>query len=83
VGQHDRNGGSTSSEFTIAKRLVGIDRFTIQMDNAGLTHKQYINSIKLIGAKLIPLMKAGSEGVITFYHHLISSTSITYTFICD
>lgn len=37
--------------------LGGIDRFTFQMDNAGLTHAQLMNSIQLIGTKVIPLMK--------------------------
>ena len=38
--------------------LGGIDRFTFQMDNAGLTHEQLMNSIKLIGTKVIPLIKS-------------------------
>jgi probable LLM family oxidoreductase len=41
-----------------SKALGGVDRFTFQMDNAGLTHKQLISSIELIGMKVIPLTKA-------------------------
>jgi probable LLM family oxidoreductase len=41
-----------------SEALGGIDRFTFQMDNAGLTHAQLMNSISLIGSKLIPIMKA-------------------------
>jgi alkanesulfonate monooxygenase SsuD/methylene tetrahydromethanopterin reductase-like flavin-dependent oxidoreductase (luciferase family) len=41
-----------------SEALGGIDRFTFQMDNAGLTHAQLMNSIKLIGTKVIPLTKA-------------------------
>jgi alkanesulfonate monooxygenase SsuD/methylene tetrahydromethanopterin reductase-like flavin-dependent oxidoreductase (luciferase family) len=37
--------------------LGGIDRFTFQMDNAGLTHAQLMSSINLIGTKVIPLIK--------------------------
>ncbi len=40
-----------------SEALGGIDRFTFQMDNAGLTHEQLMSSIRLIGTKLIPLMK--------------------------
>lgn len=40
-----------------SKALGGIDRFTFQMDNAGLTHQQLLQSIELIGKKVIPLMK--------------------------
>jgi probable LLM family oxidoreductase len=39
--------------------LGGISRFTFQMDNAGLTHQQLMDSIKLIGEKVIPLVKEG------------------------
>jgi probable LLM family oxidoreductase len=49
---------------TVAKKLIrhskalgGIDRFTFQMDNAGLTHQQLLQSIELIGTKVIPLVK--------------------------
>lgn len=41
-----------------SKALGGIDRFTFQMDNAGLTHQQLLKSIALIGSKVIPLIKA-------------------------
>ncbi|MET0244915.1 MAG: LLM class flavin-dependent oxidoreductase [Flavitalea sp.] len=41
-----------------SEALGGIDRFTFQMDNAGLTHSQLMRSIELIGTKLIPLIKS-------------------------
>jgi probable LLM family oxidoreductase len=41
-----------------SEALGGVDRFTFQMDNAGLTHQQLMNSIELIGKKVIPLIKA-------------------------
>lgn len=40
-----------------SEALGGIDRFTFQMDNAGLTHSQLMNAIELIGTKVIPLLK--------------------------
>jgi probable LLM family oxidoreductase len=40
-----------------SKALGGIDRFTFQMDNAGLSHQQLLQSIALIGTKVIPLVK--------------------------
>ncbi|RAV29005.1 LLM class flavin-dependent oxidoreductase [Sinomicrobium soli] len=40
-----------------SEALGGIDRFTFQMDNAGLTHRQLMQSIELIGTKVIPLIK--------------------------
>ena len=49
---------------TVAKKLLehsealgGVDRFTFQMDNAGLTHQQLLRSTELIGTKLIPLIR--------------------------
>lgn len=36
--------------------LGGISRFTFQMDNAGLSHKQLMESIELIGSKVIPML---------------------------
>jgi len=39
-----------------SESLGGVDRFTFQMDNAGLNHKQLIQSIDLIGSKVIPLL---------------------------
>ena len=39
-----------------SKALGGIDVFTFQMDMAGLTHKQLLKAIKLIGNKVIPLV---------------------------
>ena len=42
-----------------SESLGGVDRFTFQMDNAGLTHKQLMNAIELIGTKVIPLIKKG------------------------
>jgi len=41
-----------------SEALGGIDRFTFQMDNAGLTHLQLINAIELIGRKVIPKIKS-------------------------
>ena len=41
-----------------SESLGGISRFTFQMDNAGLTHQQLMQSIELIGTKMIPLVKA-------------------------
>jgi probable LLM family oxidoreductase len=40
-----------------SKALGGISRFTFQLDNAGLSHQQLMNSIKLIGEEVIPLVK--------------------------
>jgi len=37
--------------------LGGVDRFTFQMDNAGLSHQQLLQSIELIGTEVIPLIK--------------------------
>ncbi|HEV7381014.1 MAG TPA: LLM class flavin-dependent oxidoreductase, partial [Dyadobacter sp.] len=49
---------------TVAQKLIrhsqalgGIDRFTFQMDNAGLTHDQLMRSIELIGSKVIPQIR--------------------------
>jgi len=42
-----------------SEALGRVDRFTFQMDNAGLTHQQLLNSIELIGSKVIPLVNAG------------------------
>jgi len=39
-----------------SEALGGIDRFTFQMDNAGLTHSQLMSSIELIGKNVIPLV---------------------------
>jgi len=41
-----------------SEALDGVDRFTFQMDNAGLTHGQLMSSIELIGKKVMPLIKA-------------------------
>ncbi|UPT71881.1 MAG: LLM class flavin-dependent oxidoreductase [Flavobacterium sp. JAD_PAG50586_2] len=41
-----------------SESLGGINRFTFQMDNAGLTHDQLMSSIELIGTKVIPLVNA-------------------------
>ena len=41
-----------------SKALGGIDRFTFQMDNAGLTHAQLLKAIELVGTKVIPLVNA-------------------------
>ncbi len=40
-----------------SKALGGVDRFTFQMDNAGLNHQQLTRSIELIGTKVIPLIR--------------------------
>lgn len=40
-----------------SKALGGISRFTFQLDNAGLTHEQLMESIKLIGKEVIPLVR--------------------------
>jgi len=40
-----------------SQALGGIDRFTFQMDNAGLSHQKLLQSIALIGEKVIPLLK--------------------------
>jgi len=40
-----------------SKALGGISRFTFQMDNAGLSHKQLLQSIKLIGEQVSPMVK--------------------------
>jgi len=45
-----------------SEALGGIDRFTFQMDNAGLSHSQLMNSIELIGTKVIPLIEKGLKG---------------------
>jgi len=41
-----------------SEALGGVDRFTFQMDNAGLTHSQLLSSIELIGKKVIPLVRS-------------------------
>jgi probable LLM family oxidoreductase len=45
-----------------SEALGGIDRFTFQMDNAGLTHLQLMRSIELIGTKVIPLIEHEIKG---------------------
>ncbi len=37
-----------------SKALGGISRFTFQMDNAGLSHRQLLEAIELIGKEVIP-----------------------------
>ena len=39
-----------------SESLGGISRFTFQMDNAGLSHKQLLNSIELIGKQVAPII---------------------------
>lgn len=46
-----------------SKSLGGVNRFTFQMDNAGLTHKQLMHSISLIGEKVIPMVKTLSSDI--------------------
>lgn len=43
-----------------SEALGGVDRFTFQMDNAGLTHAQLMKSIELVGTKVIPLVNGNS-----------------------
>lgn len=40
-----------------SEALGGVDRFTFQMDNAGLTHEQLLRSIELIGKEVIPRVR--------------------------
>lgn len=40
-----------------SEALGGVDRFTFQMDNAGLSHEQLLRSIAIIGEQVIPLVK--------------------------
>ncbi|MCF0074266.1 LLM class flavin-dependent oxidoreductase [Dyadobacter sp. CY261] len=40
-----------------SEALGGVDRFTFQMDNAGLSHQKLMRSIELIGSKVIPLIR--------------------------
>lgn len=39
-----------------SESLGGVNRFTFQMDNAGLSHEQLLQSIELTGTRLIPLL---------------------------
>ena len=43
--------------------LGGIDRFTFQLDNAGLSHQQLSETIALIGEEVIPKVKRGLSHV--------------------
>ncbi|MEM9998716.1 MAG: Atu2307/SP_0267 family LLM class monooxygenase [Bacteroidota bacterium] len=43
-----------------SEALGGIDRFTFQMDNAGLSHEQLLRAIERIGTQVAPLVKAGT-----------------------
>jgi probable LLM family oxidoreductase len=43
--------------------LGGIDRFTFQLDNAGLSHQQLSETIALIGEEMIPKVKKGLSRV--------------------
>lgn len=45
-----------------SEALGGISRFTFQMDNAGLSHTQLMQSIELIGKEVIPLIKQRLKG---------------------
>jgi probable LLM family oxidoreductase len=42
-----------------SESLGGIYRLTFQMDNAGLTHEQLLQSIELIGNKVAPIVNRG------------------------
>ena len=44
-----------------SESLGGIDRFTFQMDNAGLSHQQLSESIARIGEKVIPWVKGAKK----------------------
>lgn len=46
-----------------SESLGGVDRFTFQMDNAGLSHEQLLKAIELIGTKVIPLLKSKSDAL--------------------
>jgi len=41
-----------------SEALGGVNRFTFQMDNAGLSHEQLLSSIRLIGKHVIPLVNS-------------------------
>jgi probable LLM family oxidoreductase len=43
-----------------SESLGGIDRFTFQMDNAGLSHNQLMDAIEMIGQKVMPLVNISS-----------------------
>jgi probable LLM family oxidoreductase len=43
--------------------IGGIDRFTFQLDNAGLSHQQLSETIALIGEEVIPKVKKGLSHV--------------------
>jgi probable LLM family oxidoreductase len=43
--------------------LGGIDRFTFQLDNAGLSHQQLSETIAMIGEEVIPKVKKGLSRV--------------------
>lgn len=44
-----------------SEALGGVDRFTFQMDNAGLSHEQLLRSIELIGTTVMPLVNKGHD----------------------
>jgi len=53
---------------TVAKKLLrhskalgGIDRFTFQMDIAGLNHQQLTRSIELIGTEVMPILNKNQD----------------------
>ena len=41
-----------------SKALGGISRFTFQLDNAGLSHQQLVNTIELIGKEVLPMVNS-------------------------
>jgi hypothetical protein len=55
-----------------SEALGGVDRFTFQMDNAGLTHAQLMSSIELIGNKVMGLVN-GSKSEPTLLTNGVSS----------
>ena len=44
-----------------SKALGGISRFSFQMDNAQLTHRQLLKAIDIIGKEVSPFVKAHTE----------------------
>ena len=47
-----------------SEALGGISRFTFQMDNAGLTHRQLMDAIEVFGSKLIPIINKSSDSIL-------------------
>jgi probable LLM family oxidoreductase len=47
-----------------SEALGGISRLTFQMDNAGLSHNKLLQSIELIGSKVIPLVNGSIQATV-------------------